>query len=232
LRHGGRERWDSLDAVVLRVAKLGGLLPLVKGIGATFPQPDLIRVQPKKLRVEFMDYPERARKTVFDKGCVAILASGQEEFPGALPDHRSTFDGLRKYRRWGARDAAYFFGYALCTYLSVPFLLELLPKTVNPWGAGGCRIRADFPPRFPTHGRRQEFFFDREGLLVRHDYRADIVGRWAGGAHFSSAYEDLSGIPVATRRRVFARLGGFVTPVPVLDAVLEPIEAVWNREAR
>jgi hypothetical protein len=95
---------------------------------------------------------------------------------------------------------------------------------VRPWRAGGLRVRATFPSSLHTHGPRQEFFFDAEGLLVRHDYTAEIVGRWARGAHFTSDYVEVDGLPFARERRVYARLGGVVTPLPALSARLEPLK--------
>jgi hypothetical protein len=65
-------------------------------------------------------------------------------------------------------------------------------------------------------------------LLYRHDYTAEIVGRWATGAHFSYDYREVSGLPIATRREVYVRVSGLVTPLPVLRAKLEPIAAEWD----
>ena len=47
--------------------------------------------------------------------------------------------------------------------------------------------------------------------------------RWATGAHFTSEYRVVDGLPIATRREVFARIGRLVTPIPVLSATLEPV---------
>jgi hypothetical protein len=86
------------------------------------------------------------------------------------------------------------------------------------------RVTARFPATLDTHSARQQFWFDRNGLLRRHDYRADVVGWWAAGAHISSDYQIMNGLPIATRRQVFARFFQAVTPVPVLSATLHPLE--------
>lgn len=196
---------------------LGGPLPRLEGLGRSFPVPGTLRVLPHAQRTEFLDYPAAGQLSVFERGRVAVPG------PEPLVEHRASFAGLRKYRRWSAQDAVYFFGYALTTYLSVPFLLASLRTEERPWHAGGLRVRARFPRDFHTHGAVQEFFFDAAGLLVRHDYTAEVVGTWARGSHFSSDYVEVAGLPIARRRQVYARLGGVVTPLPVLSAQLEPL---------
>ena len=222
-RYGGWARWERLGSITLRMVHVGGPLPRLKGLGRTFPVPSTVRVLPHQLRTEFLEYPEAGRTSVFERGRVAV--PGHPGGPQAveLAEHRSSFAGLRKYRRWSAPDAVYFFGYALTTYLSIPFLLPSLRTELRPWRAGGLRVRAEFPDSLHTHGPHQEFFFDVEGLLRRHDYTAEIVGRWARGSHFSSDYVEVEGLPIARRRQVYARLGGAVTPLPVLSAQLEPL---------
>ncbi|WP_163994872.1 hypothetical protein [Pyxidicoccus caerfyrddinensis] len=205
-RYGGDSLWRRLDCVTLRMLALGGPLPAMKGLGRTFPTPGLVRVYPKQFRAEFEGLG------TFSAGRV----DGQDAY-------RRTFEGFRKYRRWSSADAVYFFGYAITTYLSIPFLLrELSTTTVET--REGFEISALFPEQIHTHSPRQKFYFDRDGLLLRHDYRADVVGAWATGAHFTSEYKTVNGLPIATRRKVYARLGGAVTPMPVLTAQLEPLD--------
>jgi hypothetical protein len=205
-RYGGDELWERLDCITLRMLELSGPLLVMKGLGKTFSRPGIIRVYPKKLRTEFEG------QGTFHAGSV----DGHDHY-------RRTFDGLRKYRRWSTADAVYFFGYALTTYLSIPFLLRELETTTRET-RDGFEISADFPARIETHGPRQRFYFDRDGLLRRHDYRSEVIGWWAAGAHFTSEYQTLNGLPVATRRQVFARVGRAVTPIPVLSARLEPLD--------
>jgi hypothetical protein len=58
-----------------------------------------------------------------------------------------------------------------------------------------------------THSRIQTIYFDREGLIVRHDYVAEIIGPWARGAHLWRDFVEVNGFPIATHRRVVTRLG-------------------------
>jgi hypothetical protein len=209
--------------VELHLEHLGGLLPRAKGLGRTFPAPAAVEVTPREGRVRFASYPRPGVSGLYHAGDVSLVEDGTGRALAASPGHRRTFDGLAGYRRWTPLDGLYFFGYALSNYLGLPFLL------------GGCRliethgafdddtpegVTVEFPPGHDTHGRRQSFFFDADGLLVRHDYVAEIVGVWARGCHFSSGYTEAGGLPFATRRRVVARLAGHPTRLTVLEARL------------
>lgn len=119
--------------------------------------------------------------------------------------------------KWRPVDAAYFFGYALANYLSLPFLLSST-RFVSSRGQRGVVV--DFPDGLDTHCRRQAFHFDDTGLLVAHDYDADVISRFAVGRHFSAHYEAVDGMVFARSRHVLARLGAWTTPLPVLHAEL------------
>ncbi|HEX5009395.1 MAG TPA: hypothetical protein VFY71_03260 [Planctomycetota bacterium] len=69
-----------------------------------------------------------------------------------------------------------------------------------------------------THSARQTLWLADDGLILRHDYVAEVVGRWAHGAHFWLDYQDVRGVPIALRRRVHARVGERVLSAVVLDA--------------
>lgn len=242
-RHGGWQRWLGQRSVRAGLVSLGGSLLWAKGNGRTFRMPRYLEVFPHSREVFFSDEPpwEEAPASWFQNGAVALPPP-----PGCVPgarrdrpsppspergDHRKSFTGLRKYRRWSQADAVYFFGYALVTYLSLPFILRSTPlvalSRARHRGEELHGLTVDFPADFPTHCRRQRFFFDGDGLLRRHDYTADILGAWARAAHFSSDYEEVEGLPLARGRDVFVRLGGLVTPLPVLAARLTGFAVTW-----
>jgi hypothetical protein len=215
-RHGGWERWHALGTVELRLDHLGGRLPVGKGLGRTFPAPTTVEVTPREGRVRFAGYPRPGVSGLYHAGDVSLVEDTTGALLTASAGHRRTFDGLAGYRSWTPLDGLYFFGYALCNYFGLPFLL------------GGCRLvgtlrdglTVEFPAGYDTHGHRQSFFFDPDGLLVRHDYVAEIVGFWARGCHYSSEYVEADGLPFATRRHVVARMAGRPTPFTVLEARL------------
>jgi hypothetical protein len=206
--HGGRKRWERLRPT-LSLKMLTGLLPWMKGVGRTFAQPKRAEIEPSRFRAVFFDYPHEGSTGSFEAGRVAL-----DDSP--LADHRATFRGLRKWRRWSPLDALYFFGYALTHYHAVPF--TLLDADIRAWDSRRRALTVAFPPAVHTHCAVQTFYFDERGLIVRHDYVAEIVGAWARGAHLWRDYVTVDGFPIATHRCVYARFGRIPLPVVALDA--------------
>jgi hypothetical protein len=223
-RHGGRAAWQALRSFTVTMQHLSGLVPFIKGVRRTFPQPGRAEIFPHEQRAVLHDYPTAGGRGVFHAGAVQLLDAGGAVLASS-PDHRRTFHGLRKWRRWSPADALYFFGYAITHYHSLPFsLAEARPLRL-------CRARCDgraltgvdveLPAALHTHCRRQCFYFDDEGLLRRHDYVADIVGWMARGAHLWRDFTTVHGIPIPRERHVLARLGRGTTPIVALHAKLD-----------
>jgi hypothetical protein len=63
-------------------------------------------------------------------------------------------------------------------------------------------LRAHFPDHFPSHGSLQEFYFDSEFLLRRHDYRVDVAGGFAAIQYVYDIVE-ADGIKLPSRRRAY-----------------------------
>ncbi len=222
-RHGGWDRWHTLGAITLRVDHLGGMIPWIKGLGRTFTTPGLVTVHPRARRAVFHDLTDSAHDVVFDRGRVAQVARDQTPHFDH-DDYRRRFDGLAKHRRWSPCDAAYFFGYALTHYLALPFSLADADVQAHDHAFGRAlpdRLTVRYPAGSHTHGRRERFHFSPQGLLVRHDYHAEILGPGTHGAHLSLDYAQVDGLCVARQRRVYVDLMGWATPVPVLSADLD-----------
>jgi hypothetical protein len=207
-RHGGRRRWERLR-LTLSLTTLTGLLPWMKGLGRTFPLPSRAHIEPSRARALFFDYPRAGETGLFEAGLVALGHSSPSE-------HRGTFRGLHKWQRWSALDALYFFGYALTHYHAVPF--TLVDAELRDVDLRRRALTVAFPSTVHTHCALQTFYFDEDGLIVRHDYVTDIVGAWARAAHLWCDYVTVDGFPIATHRRVFARMGRRPLPVVALDA--------------
>jgi hypothetical protein len=217
-RYGGRARWERMR-LSLSPTGLHGLIPWMKGVGRTFNLPDRLELVPARAEATFFDYPSA--------GATGRFVGGRVGLGGApLAEHRPTFRGFRKWRRWSALDALYFFGYALTHYHAVPFTLA--DAELRRWDGRRRMLTVRFPPSVHTHCPVQTFTFDDSGLIVRHDYVADIVSPVARGAHFWRGYTEVGGFPVPTHRRVVARLGRFPTPVLALEAHLESPAAVFD----
>ena len=147
-------------------------------------------------------------------------------------EHRSTFSGLRKWRPWSALDALYFFGYALTHYHALPWSLrDAEPLGLRRSSQAGATdaLTVRFPPTLHTHSAVQTIHFAADGLIVRHDYVAEIISTWAHGAHLWSDYVEVDGFPIATHRRVLTRIGRQPLPLVALEARLGTPE---NRRAR
>lgn len=223
-RHGGWDRWDALDTVSITMRSLTGLIPSTKGVGRSFPLPSRIVVTPHAFRTVFEDYPAAGERIAFERGAVRVfdrnsVATWEDD------DFRRRFDGLAKLRSWGPADAAYFFGYALAYYQSIPFLLTRTAFVHHELDAGNAMsaVTVDFPDDVVTHCRRQRFFFAEDGRVVRHDYVADVIGAWARGCHYWRNYDESSGYLVARTRHVTPRLFGRPLPGVALHAELDGV---------
>lgn len=214
-RHGGWARWRRLESITLRVEALGGAIPRLKGLHRSFSPPSRITVEPHRRRLVLHGFPTPERELVFDRGRVG---------DGPV-DHRARLVA-RPWARWSPEDATYFFGYAITHYLALPFSLasaEIIEHVRRPGHPRPDRLTVRYGPDAHTHGTLERFHFDATGLLVRHDYHAEVLGPGAHGAHWSRDYVELDGLMIARRREVYLRLRSWATPLPVLHARLEPL---------
>ena len=149
------------------------------------------------------------QRTMFTPQRIAI-----EKLDGTIVaerrDPRDSFAGHQMSTPWDALHRAYFNGEALWTYLTTPFLLAMEGVTVEetePWNEGAETwrvLRAHFPGSIETHSLVQDFFFDADLTLRRHDYNVNIAGGF-GGAQLTSNYTVVNGIHLPTRRRAYTR---------------------------
>jgi hypothetical protein len=233
-RHGGWSLWARLEAVTVGLTSLRGFLPWLKGYGRSFQLARSLTTYPQAVRTEWHDRAGGPRLAVFDRGDMRLLDPATGQLRVESLDHRRTFRGLRKARRWSAIDAHYFFGYAFASYAAVPFILPALrwvgPAAATLRGERLAGVRVEFPDGAQVHCRRQSYFFDGSGLLRRNDYVAGVVGGWAVGAHLLDDFVTVEGLPLPARRTVLPRLGG--TPLPFLTALRATFAGFGVRLAR
>lgn len=231
-RHGGWSAWQGATGISLALTSLSGLLLTAKGAGKTFPVPSRAEIWPREGVAVLHDFPSGGARGLFSSGHLQLLDDGGQVREEAT-NHRASFAGWRRYRRWTPLDALYFFGYALTHYHTLPFtLVDAVPLRLRTGRVGGLRLRgveARIPPLVHTHSSVQTFYFAEDGLLRRHDYVAEVVGTWARGAHFWDDFVLAGGLPVARRRHVRARLGSIATPFVVLRAELGDVCTVASR---
>jgi hypothetical protein len=184
--------------------------------------------------VSFDPFPEPGRRAVFEAGRARIETDSGEEIESRQRPRElfSGLSGLRRNLRWDPLDLTYFAGYAMWNYLTTPFLLTREGVRVEEgesWTRDGeewRRLDASFPDSIDTHSREQSFYFDRDGLLRRHDYTPDVISRFARAAHLTDAHRESGGLVFPTRRRVVPKgSGNRPLPGPTLVSIeLDEIE--------
>jgi len=226
--YGGFETWNALHEVRLHLEQLCGFLPWMKGNARTFIAPSTAEIRPHQRWLRFLRYPDPEHVGIFADGKVRIERLDESAVISHADDHRQSFRGLAKNRRWSSLDALYFFGYALTHYHSLPFsLYDARLIRFREVGSGRNRLSAldvELPADLHTHSRRQRFYFDPSGRLERHDYHAEIASFFARGAHFWQRQTRFNGFPIALSRYVTLRLGSQSVPLTALHAVFRDAE--------
>lgn len=213
---GGREAWSG--ALTLEVdVRLGGVVWRSKGVA----------LPSEPLRVVLDRVSGQVRMAIPSRPDVMGVAAADgvvwlEDSTGTVLEQRDSGRAAFPARRWDDLHYAYFAGYAMRNYLSAPFLLAEPGFSVRAAGTSRVsgrrtdRIEVVFPESVITHSRRQAFHIDDEGLILRHDYTAEVVGRWPGAAHLCADHTTFDGLRLATRRWVVPRIAGRPLPGPRL----------------
>jgi hypothetical protein len=220
-RHGGWSLWSRLHGITIDLVSLRGFLPWLKGYHRTFQLAPSLTTFPKEGRTEWRGRaPGVACAAVYDRGDMRLLDRVTGAVGSESLQHRRTFRGLGKLRRWTTLDAHYFFGYAFASYAAVPFILPTLTyggPAVGVWRGERLEgVRVVYPAGAEVHSRTQRYMFDASGLIRRNDYVADVVGSWAVGAHLWDDYVTIEGLPIPARRTVLRRAGRWALPFPIV----------------
>jgi hypothetical protein len=205
--HGGIDRWRDFQKVEATIVSGGGFFAL-KGM-VQDGTPRRMTAWLHEERSSVFPYGKPDQRTMFTPDRIAI-----EKLDGTLISERhaprDSFAGHQMSTPWDALHRAYFNGEALWTYLTTPFLLAMDGVRVEegePWREGAETwhvLRAQFPGSIETHSLIQEFFFDRDFQLRRHDYSVNIAGGFAA-AQLTSDYVIADGIRLPTKRRAYTR---------------------------
>ena len=202
--HGGIDRFNQFKTVSASVESGGALWELTgqPAVAGTHVTVDL-----HQEHVSFTLSGLPNQRVVFTPQRVAV-----ETTSGAViaerTNPRAAFAGHALQTSWDMLDRFYFSGYALWTYLTVPFSLTWAGfevAEIEPWQEQQetwRRLWVRFPPSIASHSTEQTFYFSADGLLRRHDYVVEILGN-SPGAHYVSDYQDVSGIRIPMKRRVF-----------------------------
>jgi hypothetical protein len=205
LAHGGIDNWAKLRHVSAAL-DIGGAVWHLKGQPEMFQGIELAA----NLRRQHVAITSQAGgwQGTFTPDAVRIdsvdaRATDERSAP------RTAYRGHAQETRWDRLHALYFTGYALWTYLTIPFLYTLPgfhTEELPEWKENGevwRRLKATFPDSIASHAREQISYFGEDGLLRRHDYTVDVMGG-ARGANYASDYRNVCGVMVPMSRRVFA----------------------------
>ena len=205
--HGGMARWESFTTLSAHLSQ-GGILWPLKGKGGMLDEVD-IKIQLHRPWTSHHPFGAPQRRTAVTPERVAIGDSDGAVLEEML-DPRASFAGHQLDTPWSDAQLAYFVGYAIWNYFTMPFTLampgfelEQLPD----WQEGGQtlrRLQVTFPPQLATHCPVQTFYFSEDGLLRRHDYQVDIGGG-APAVHYLSQHVQVQGITIPTRHRIYVR---------------------------
>jgi hypothetical protein len=206
--HGGLKRWNEVREISATLA-LGGVGFAQRGQQAFTRMPTRVTVDTHVQRAFFEPFLAPGQRGVFEPYRTAL-----QSFDGTvlerLENPRDTFQGWVPGMPWSATQLAYFAGYAMWTYLTMPFLLladGIECQEVEPWVEDGETWRAlkvTFPSSYATHSTEETFYFDDKGLIRRNDYTAEVVNA-AKSAQYLHDYRMFDGIMFPTRRRVYRR---------------------------
>ncbi|MDB5576577.1 MAG: hypothetical protein JWR80_1753 [Bradyrhizobium sp.] len=203
--HGGQEAWTRIEAVRAELS-IGGAIWDVKGQTGLFANSIYEADLHRQLAV-FRYFGGTDRLVHFSPDRLT-LESSDGHILVALDNPRATFAGHVNETPWDQLQAAYFCGYALWTYLTLPFLYTypgFVAEEIAPWQEEGetwRRLKVTFPDTIASHSKVQTSYFGPDGLLRRHDYPVDVLGG-SQGAHYMHDYVAHEGIMVPHRRLIY-----------------------------
>ncbi len=205
--HGGIKRWNELTSVTAHLDEDGALWGL-KGHPEMLGETNVTVGTRSEWASHHPFLTDRAR-TRFEPDRVA-LEDESGKLIEELKQPRATFAGHSLETPWSKLQLAYFTGYAMWTYLNMPFLLArpgVVSEEGTPWKENGetwRRLQIRFPANIATHSADQTLYIDGDGLLKRHDYDVDISGG-TQAAHYTGEYVEAGGIMFPTKHVIFPR---------------------------
>lgn len=205
--HGGIEAWQRLRCLEIDLTIGGNILAL--RWKSPRPRPLSLLIDTGRVRATLRPFPKEGMRGVLEGNSVTI-----ETESGAVTARR-VMPGGAKARRgwiWDDLDLLYFLGYALWNYSVTPFVFTwpgFQCAETEPWresdGSLWRRLQVTYPADIPTHSRQQTFYFDKNGLLRRLDYTAEVFGSFARAAHYCYDHKVFDGLVFPTHRMVFTR---------------------------
>ena len=201
--YGRMERWQQVRQISATFTLDGAMLHR-RGHAAFTSR---VTVDTQEQRTRFDPFLGNGRVGIYEPACTDV-ESRDGTVIEALENPRSSFKPDTE--RWGDTQLAYFVGYAMWTYLTLPFLLlhpGVACKEGAPYAEDGeiwRTLKVTFPTSIVTHSSQQTLYLDDHGLIRRQDYNVDISGV-APAAHYHYDHKNFDGIVFPTTRRVYRR---------------------------
>ncbi|WP_020071203.1 hypothetical protein [Paraburkholderia caledonica] len=203
--HGGMKRWNEVREISV-IAVPDGVALHLRGQAAFAKTPTRVTVQTRSEKATFDPFLAPRQIGVFEPFRTAVKRSDGVVLE-ELDNPRGSF---KPDTPWSGAQLAYFAGYAMWTYLTLPF--SLLTDGVRCEEAGSLSedhqtwraVKVTFPESYVTHSTEQVLYFDDNGLIRRHDYSVDIAANGTA-AHYLYDHREYGGIVFATRRRIYPR---------------------------
>lgn len=205
--HGGLERWSQFSTLSAHLSQGGVLWPL-KGKGGMLDEVD-VTVALRRQWTSHSPFGAPDRRTAVTASSAAIETSDGAVVE-ELRDARASFAGYGLETQWSDLQLAYFVGYAMWNYLTLPFAFAQPGfefEELGPWEENGeswRRLRARYPAAVATHSSTQTFYVAADGKLRRHDYEVDINGG-TPAVHYFYDYTQVQGISLPTRHMIYVR---------------------------
>ena len=221
--HGGLERWRSYNKVEATIVSGGGFFPLKGALQDANPRRMTVWLHEERSSVAPYGAPDQ--RTMFTPERIAI-----EKLDGTMVAERrmprDSFAAHQMHTPWDSLHRAYFNGEALWTYLATPFAFTMDGVRVEetaPWREGKETwrvLRVYFPGSIETHCQIQDFFFDEQFELRRHDYSVNIAGGFPA-AQLMLEYTEANGMRLPSKRRAYTR---GPDRRPILDMLMVSID--------
>jgi hypothetical protein len=207
--YGGEELWRTATAVEALLDTGGFLFRWKRGRGLRGLH---IRTEIREPRTFMKPFYEPEQVGILD-GQDVRLETTDGKVIESRKDARAGFPWGRRFLWWDKLDFAYFFGYAMWNYLTLPALI--LRDEIDWREVSENTLEATFPPHLPTHCPTMQYHFDPEtSLLHQYDYTSEPFGGFAVAAHMTPEHRTVDGVTFASKRRVMPKWPGGTGPMP------------------
>jgi hypothetical protein len=208
--YGGEERWRAATQIDVHLDAGGLLFRWKRGRGFRGLH---MRADVWEPRISMDPFYKPGQVGILEGLDVRVETTGGQVLE-SRQNARSFFPYGRRFIWWDKLDMAYFFGFALWNYLTLPALI--LRDDIQWRELSDTQLEATFPDHIATHCAVAKYHFDpATSLLERYDYTSHAFGRWAVANHMTPEHRtNDEGIPFASRREVRPEMPGGDKPMP------------------